>query len=68
MSFVPTGEIKTGQNGRTGWRSVYADMKMIPKGSILYKIYGMDGPKESNGKNHYIGDIVLKATMNDGRW
>lgn len=46
MSFVPTGEIKTGQNGRTGWRSVYADMKMIPKGSILYKIYGMDGPME----------------------
>ena len=57
LRFSPTGEFDFPSTAAERSSSWIDDLKSIPSGSILYKIYAMDKPAELGGTESYIGEI-----------
>lgn len=43
-------------------------LKSIPAGTVVYKVYGLDAPSEMEGKEFFIGDLVLTTAPVTSRW
>ena len=47
---------------------ILKDLKTIPAGSTLYKIWALDKPVELGGKEKHIGDLVLISDLTASQW
>jgi len=47
---------------------ILEDLKSIPEGSTLYKIWALDRPVELGGMEKHIGDLVLVSNMIASQW
>lgn len=65
VRFEPTGNI----NYPDAYHGNFTDdLKSIPTGSLLYKVYAMNKPCELGGTESYIGDIVTTSVQTTSNW
>ena len=44
------------------------DLTNVPANSHLYSVYGLDGPTETGGTEHFIGTLQLDGSLHTSRY
>jgi len=65
LRFEPTGDIQFSDAYKQPFTE---DLKTIPQGTTLYRVFAMDKPSELGGEERNIGDLVLVSDMVTSNW